>query len=241
MIAPTNTISPEWQNENALRSYPLADDSPAASAVPPWLVSDIRITCTRDYDTVYLSSAYVSPALVSIGISGRTGTGATVGLLTKTVTRDELEPYRTYAMDALSATASGVVAFGEIPADAAAVKMVFTPGEAPIVSGALVRVETPGVTRLVDPYHRTEATGIIDLSGNSEFRTSVDPDDPQTIVMTLTDLYRDLTTSVCDAVPSFTTCGETPVRSINGVTPTTENTTVGGETLPPGVIFLNFR
>ena len=93
-----------------------------------------------------------------------------------------------------------------------------------------MRVRAPGVTALVDPYHGTRATGIIDLSGNSEFRTSIgkkgqDDDLLHTIVFTLADTYRDITTSVCDATPSRDACGETPVKSINGVTPD-ENGTI---------------
>jgi len=246
MISPTNTISPEWQNENVLRAYPVADDAPAASLVPAWLIADLRVTCSDEYDVVYLSSVYVSPTLLSVGISGLRGTNPPVGLLTKTVTRDELEPFRTYSMDSLSPAASGAISFGEVPAWAEPVKLSFTPdahGNVPstIVQSAIVRVKTPGVTKIVDPYHGTEATGIVDLSGNSEFRTSLHPSIPNTIVVTLSDMYRDLTTSVCDAVPSFGTCGETPVKSINGVTPTLEPTEVGGATVPAGVIFINFR
>jgi hypothetical protein len=241
MISPTNTISPEWQNENAMRAYPLKDDAPAASLVPGWLISDLRVTCSDAYDVVYVSSVYVSHALLSVGISGRIGTNPPVGLLTKTVTRDELEPYRAYSMDRISETASGTIAFGAAHDDPYYLKISFTSDEAPLVQSSIVRVKAPGVTRIIDPYHGTSATGIIDLSGNSEFRTSIDPSDPHTIVVRLSDLYRDLTTSVCDAVPGFDTCGETPVKSINGVTPTLEQTVIGGETIPPGVIFINFR
>ena len=241
MISPTHTLSPEWQNENALRSYPLADDAPAAAVIPTWLIADLHITCADVYDTVYISSVYISPTLLSVGVSGCAGANQPVGLLTKTVTRDELEPFRAYGMDRISDTASGTVTFGEVPADAYPLKRTFTPAEAPLVQSAIVRTETPGITKIVDPYHGTEATGIIDLSGNSEFRTAVDTNDQHTIVITLSDLYRDLTTSVCDAVPAFETCCATPVKSINGVTPTTEPTVLDGETVPPGVIFINFR
>jgi len=227
MMSPTHTISPEWQNENALRAYPLEDDAPAASVLPAWLLSDIRVTCPHVYKTVYVSSAYVSDTLVSVAVSGVTGEeGAQpVGLLARTVTRDELEPFRTYSMDRMSAGASGAVAFGEVPPGTAPFHLAFSADEAPLVEAAIVRAETPGVAKIVDPYHGTEATGIIDLSGNSEFRTAVDAEDPQTIVFTLSDTYRDVTTSVCDATPSKDACGETPVKSINGVAPD-ENGTI---------------
>lgn len=230
MISPTHTISPEWQNENALRGYPLADDAPAASLIPPWLISDMRVTCPPGY-TPYISGVYVSPTLVSVSVSGDSGNGGPpVGLLVKAVTRDELEPFRTYSMDRMSDAASGTVAFGEAPSDAAPLKLSLSPAEAPLAQAAVTRADPPGVTRLFDPYHGVYASGIIDLSGNSEFTTSVDPRDPGTIVIALTDMYRDLTTSVCDAVPSFSTCGETPVKTVNGVAPD-----------PGGVIFLKFR
>jgi len=224
MISPTNTLSPEWQNENALRAYPIADDSPAASTVPTWLLTDLRVTCPPGYAKVYISSVYVSDTLVSVAISGMAG-GTVVGLLSRTVTRDELEPFRAYSMDRLSAEASGTVAFGEIPADATPFRMTFSADEAPIAGAAIVRASVPGVSRLTDRSHGVSAAGIIDLSGNNEFRTSVDAADPQTIVFTLSDVYRDIATSVCDATPSKDACGETPVRSINGVTPD-ENGTI---------------
>lgn len=224
MISPTHTVSPEWQNENSLRAYPLEDDAPAAAVLPPWLVVDIRVTCPSTYKQVYLSSAYVSDTLVSVAVSGVVNSGdPPVGLLTRTVTRDELEPFRSYSMDRISGDASGVVAFGEVPAGAA-LRLAFSPGEAPLVSAAVVRANVPGVTRIKDPYYGTTAAGIIDLSGNIEFRTAVDPADPQTIVFTLSDAYRDSTTSVCDATPSKDACGATPVKTLNGVAPDASGT-----------------
>lgn len=227
MISPTHTVSPEWQNENALRAYPLEDDAPAAPSIPTWLISDLRVTCPPVYARVYVSSVYVSDTLVSVAVSGiAAGEGSVpVGLLARTVTRDELEPFRAYSMDRMSDGASGAVAFGEIPAGAAPLRMSFTADEAPVAEAAIVRAEAPGVTAIVDPYHGTRASGIIDLSGNSEFRTAVDKDDPHTIVFTLADVYRDATTSVCDATPSKDACGATPVRTINGVAPD-ENGTI---------------
>jgi hypothetical protein len=213
-----------------LRSYPLTDDAPAASLIPTWLISDLKVTCSTGYRTVYLSCVYLSGTIVSVGVSGCRGDGTVVGLLTKTVTRDELEPFRSYSMERISDDAAGVIAFGEIPADATPFKLNPTHEQAPVVQSAIVQVETPGVTKIIDSAHGTEATGIIDLSGNSEFRTTVDERDPSTIVITLSDTYRDLTTSVCDAIPSFEACGRTPVKTINGVPPDDN-----------GVIRLRFR
>ena len=241
MMSPTTTVSPEWQNENSLRSYPIADDAPAASLVPPWLLSDMRVTCSDEYDSVYVSSVYVSETLLSVGVSGKIGSNPPVGLLARTVTRDELEPHRAYSMDRMSDTASGTVAFGEVPPHAPFLKLSFGPDDAPLAQSAVVRAKVPGVSRIVDPYHGLAASGIIDLSGNGEFRTYADPSDPSTVVVAMADMYRDLSTSVCDSVPSFDTCGQTPVRSINGVAPTSEPTVVGGVTVPPGVIFIDFR
>ena len=220
MIVPTHTLAPEWQNENTLRAYPLEDDAPAAAMLPTWLVADIRVTCPPEYAKVYISSAYLSDTLVSVAVSGATAGGGTpVALLARTVTRDELEPFRAYSMDRLSAEASGSVAFGEIPAGADPFRFAFSKDEARIVESALVRAAVPGVTRLVDPRYGAFASGVIDISGNSEFRTSVDPHDPQTIVFTLSDMYRDMTTSVCDDTPSLDNCGATPVKTLNGVAP----------------------
>lgn len=236
MNDPSHTISPEWHNENALRAYPLADDCKASEVIPPWLLVDLRVTVREAYDTVYVSSAYLSETLVSFAVSGVSGANPPVGLLARTVTRDELEPGRAYSLDSLDGLACGVVTFGEIPAEADSFKAIFAANEAPLAENAVVRVKSPGVTKLVDQVHGTEASGLIDLSGNSEFRTYLDPSDPtgKTIVIELTDLYRDLTTSVCSAAPSYDHCGETPVKSINGVTPVTEGADAG-------TLYLKFR
>lgn len=236
MMSPTHTISPEWQNENALRAYPLEDDAPAAAVLPAWLLSDLRVTCASPDGTVFVSSAYLSDTLVSVAVSlaetrppeepGGEPTTVVVGLCARTVTRDELEPFRTYSMDRMSDGASGTVAFGEIPAGAPPFRMTFSPGEAPLVEAAIVRAEAPGVTRIEDPGHGTAATGVIDLSGNSEFTTRVDPGNPQTIVFALSDTYRDITTSVCDVTPTRDACGATPVRTINGVAPDESGTII---------------
>lgn len=219
MIDTTHTVNPEWHNENALRAYPLADDCPASAVLPPWLLADLRVTADRRYTRVFLSSAYVSPALVSIGISGQEGDAAPVGLLVRTVTRDELEPGRAYALERVDGKACGTVVFGTIPSDAAGFKLNFGATEATFAEAAVLRAAAPGVEALVDAEHGLRASGIIDLSGNAEFRTARDPADPQTVIITLDDLYRDLTTSVCSSAPSFERCGMTPVKSINGVAP----------------------
>lgn len=224
MTSPTNTVSPEWQNENALRAYPLEDDCRAAAVLPAWLISDLRVTCPSRYTRVFVSSAYVSDTLVSVGISGRTSGGAVVGLLARTVTRDELEPHRAYRMDRISGDASGAVSFGEVPPGTEPFRLAFSADEAPVLEAALVRAPAPGVSRVVDPYHGTAADGVIDLSGNSEFRTYVDPADPHAVVFRLADVYRDMATSVCDATPSHDACGDTPVRTINGVAPDGDGT-----------------
>lgn len=219
MIMTSATVSPEWHNENALRAYPLSDDCRAAEEMPTWLLADLRVSVGAEYSRVFVSSAYLSDALVSFAVSGMTGSGKVVGLIAKTVTRDELEPGRAYAADSLDGESCGTVAFGEIPDGASPFKLRFGPDEAPLAEGAVVRVRPRGIVRITDPAHGTEASGIIDLSGSGEFRTYVDPEDPNTVVIELTDLYRDLTTSVCSSVPSFDNCGETPVRTVNGVAP----------------------
>lgn len=232
----SHTILPEWHNENALRAYPLADDCKAAEILPAWLLADLRVTVDSAYDRVFVSSAYLSDTLVSLAVSGAEGENPPVGLLARTVTRDELEPGRSYPMDSIDGRSCGVVTFGEIPSGADGFKGVFTANEAPLAANAVVRVKSPGVTKIVDPVHGTEASGLIDLSGNSEFRTYLDQSDTagKTIVIELTDLYRDLTTSVCSASPSADNCGETPVLTINGVPPVTEGDNAG-------TIYLRFR
>ena len=228
----THTLSPEWYNENALRAYPLRDDCRAASTVPTWLIADMRVTADSSYSHVFVRSVYLSATLVSVSVGGVTQDGTEIGLLARTVTRDELEPWRAYSMERLGGTAYGTIVFGEIPTGAEPFRHVFTGDDSPLAANAVVPVKAPGVTRIVDRAHGAYAAGIIDLSGNSEFRTYLDPDDEsgRTIVIELTDLYRDLTTSVCSATPSFDNCGETPVRSINGVKPDEE-----------GVLRLEFR
>ena len=232
MNDPSNTILPEWHNENAMRTYPLADDCPAGGILPTWLLSDLRVSVDASFDRVFVSSAYLSGTLVSVGISGTAGSDVPVGLLTKTVTRDELEPGRAYAFESMDGQAAGTVVFGEFPDDPAPFKFGFRPHESPLAANAFVRVKPPGVTRLVDPVHGTSVAGIVDLSGNNEFRTYLDPDDPsgRTIIIALSDLYRDISTSVCSASPSFDNCGKTPVKTINGVPPDGE-----------GRLYLKFR
>jgi hypothetical protein len=214
MISPTHTVSAEWQNENALRAYPLVDDCKAADVLPAWLLTDLRVTIDSTYEKVYVSSAYVSDTLVSVAVSG-VRSGREVGLLAKTLTRDELEPYAAYSMDVLG-SASGLVAFGEIP-DFASFGLSFGPDDAPLVESAVTHVRAPGVTKIVDAAFGAEATGIVDLSGNSEFRTYLDSDGY--VVVELVDMYRDLTTSVCNSTPSYSACGRTPVKTISGVAP----------------------
>ncbi len=214
MISPTHTVSAEWQNENALRAYPLADDCRAADVLPTWLVTDMRVTVDASYERIYVSSAYVSASLVSVAVSGVKG-GREVGLLAKTLTRDELEPYAAYSMDVIG-QASGLVAFGEIP-DFASFDLRFGPDDAPLAEAAVTHARAPGVTRIVDAAYGAEATGIVDLSGNSEFRTYLDADG--FVVVELADMYRDMTTSVCNSTPAYSACGRTPVKTISGVAP----------------------
>lgn len=229
MTSPTHTLSPEWQNENELRAYPLQDDAPAGAVLPAWFLSDLRVTCGSPDGVVFISSAYLSDTLVSVAVSvaetlppetpGGEPRTVVSGLLARTVTRDELEPRRAYSMDRLSEAGSGMVAFGEIPPDAAPFRLTFGPGDAPLAESAVVRTAGPGVKSVADRARGTAVSGIVDLSGNSEFRTYEDPEAPNTIVVELSDAYREMTTSACSATPSFDACGATPVRTINGVAP----------------------
>lgn len=228
MITPTNTLTAEWQNGNSLRAYPISDDAPAASVIPAWLISDVSITMPSTLTQAFVSSAYVSGTLLSVGISARYANGGTVGLLACTVARDGLIPGRPYAMDSFG-KASGTMSFGEPPVDAELGNWRFGADEAPLVASAVTRIMSPGVTGIVDPAHGTRADGIIDLSGNSEFRTYRVPGTSK-VVVTLADSYRDLTTSVCNRTPSLDSCGGTPVATINGVPPD-----------PSGNITIRFR
>lgn len=219
-VEPTNSISPEWGNSNTLRAFPLADDAPAASVIPTWLLADLHITVSAEYGDVFVSSVYLSPTLISVGISAMRD-GSAEGILARTVAVDGLKPCTSYPMDSFG-NAAGAVAFGEGEPVAFPIKHVFGPEDAPIAEGAIVRMAAPKVSCISDPVFGEKAEGLIDLSGNSEYYTRRDPEIREKVWVHLSEAYRAAVTSVCNSVPSLDSCGDVPVKTINGVEPTPE-------------------
>lgn len=232
----THTTSPEWYNENELRAFPLADDARGAARIPPACVVDMAVTVDGLFERVFLSSFYLSQTVVSLSVSGVDAGGVAHGLLTCTRTRDELAPYRTCGMDAVSDLACGVVVFGDLSLpsvpDCAAgpLKLRLSPDDGALHPAVVTRAETGWISRVVDDAHETSARGIVDLSGNPAFTTSLrEIGDTRYVQIAAADGVAEQVASTCNTKPSLDACGMTPVKSINGVRPT-----------PSGVITLRF-
>lgn len=209
----------DWLNQNALRSYPLAEGTSGLDdrgiALPQSLLVDMTVLCPDPTAEVRLSQAWYSPGLagISLVVGGDPAATATVSWATyKAGTAVPLVPYPD------TVGIQGWVVFGASPRVVQSrVTHNFATGAQSRLDAAAVRAIRPPGVRSIDATSGTaRAAGLVRILTDGQLRVYRDPDDASTIRVAISsiDAQRSFLGPCNDVAPVAA-----PIRSINGVCP----------------------
>lgn len=218
----------QFENVNALRSFPFQDESALVDRegrpFPKDLVVDLHLVVPladgASLPEVRLTSAHVSPAMVSVCFVSRAG-GRT-DALSATVSRDAFEPYVPYRLEKLhgSEDVGGIVTFGdfEFPGFPETYFM-----DAKVHSCCVAAYKPAGLRRFVDPRSGESVSGDAQIGFTGYVSTSLDG---KSFSLSLEDGAAEALASECSVASGSEACGATPIASINGVRPDDEGNIV---------------
>lgn len=218
-----------WYEENEERKYPLDDNAGMALAdvrISESFLADLHISAPNTVGELYISSASITPSLVSFTIMGDIPVAA-ISIV------QPVTPHRTYNLEPLTAGVAGWVSFGEyvrtVRDTQVASHLTFTDTEGKL---------NPKIVYLYDPLPVTSlgVTGFVNkLVGDlklvagadlvvEEITVTVNDTEHRAIVIRLDGSLNDQKTFTkytgdCGKRPEEFTCPEEPVRTINGVSP----------------------
>jgi len=225
MSAYSDISDAQFENVNALRSYPFADcgslQDRLGRCLPSDVIVDLHFVVPAPQDgqlaEVSMTGVHISRSMVSACfVSGSNA-------LSVTVSMDEFIPYFPYRLEQLagSSDAGGIVTFGD-----------FKKPEEPetyFLSRAIVHPcciatsDPPKLRRFFDPRSGSYVSGDaeIDFSGyvnasreGNSFKINMEDGAAETLA------------SECLKISGADNCGATPISSINGVRPDSEGNIV---------------
>lgn len=210
----------QWYNENEGRAYPLSELATLVDingvTLPNDILVDLCVLVPPIHQNVYVSSIRITPALVSIGISSDVS-----GLLVGTFTRDSVRPYAAYALTALVDNVSGHVTFGEHRSVITEDYRFASVAASGLATRAVHVVDTLPVNKLLKLYGNPNQSirGLVRLVAGSGLAITQDPDDSETILITLNADLAQAFASPCTEVANADACGAPPIRRINNICP----------------------
>lgn len=221
----------QYENVNALRSYPFACDGPIVSTsgfeLPTGTIVDLRMVVPADLPengeaqiavsppaSVKMTSLHVSESMISVCF--RSESGGRSDALSVTVTRETFKPYFPYRMEKLigSSDIGGVVTFGDILFPGSPETYFFNDAE--IATCCIAVAKPPALRSFVDRRSGESVSGDVDISfsghivaepSEGAFRLSLQNGSAEELM------------SECNDVNAGNACGATPISTINGVSP----------------------
>lgn len=218
----TGVGTSQWENSNASRRYPLADDAdlscPFGEPMPASFLSDACIMVPSWMDSsggVFVSCAHSGPGLVSVSLS----VGGE-GVCTCTVPAASFEPYRPYQVVPVGdSPVRGCVSFGDVVQDGA---RTWRPAACRLSGFAVHSIPVGRLVRFLDDRNGESVSGdvrfVVQTDVGLEHSGDWEQTGEETTYFSLTGGLDDATKSLCDRG------GETPgtipyITSINGVRP----------------------
>jgi hypothetical protein len=207
----------EWFNDNENRPYPIEEGATGTALsgvqLPFDVLADLSISVPRDIvDDVYISMVGLTSTLKTISIST-----ATEGLLVGTFSSPE--PHTVLALEPLVDNVSGFVAWGSYRPQAVREIYEFSGLAASKVTERAVRgfdnLPVTSVARLNGNPDQL-LRGLVNLQAGAN--VSITSDGTKITVSLREDVQEDFV-GPCDRDSAFTSCGRTPIRTINGVGP----------------------
>lgn len=207
----------QWENENALRKYPLSelatcvDD--AGKEFPTGILTGLSIVSFSKLDGPRVSSLYVGPRLVSLIISDGSGPIASA-----TVT--DVKPFSQVALEPTRPGVSGSVEFGEFDASAPSSYRFSTVEQSGILPFCVVEFPDSGITEVVDDISGESATGVVSFDFGSAASADVEIiDDKPEIVLRLSDSIARSLSNGCVPTDLGKSCIAPVIQTINGISP----------------------
>ena len=206
----------QFENANEGRSYPFEDDavleSDSGAVLPDEVVADMHLVIPRG-TSARLSSAYISPHMVSICVSVHGSREAAMSCIVKA---SELVAYTPYRLEKLTGSedVGGIVTFGKIDFQAAAGSYRFSAKRIGIAESAVSRYTPARLRRIVDPRTGKSVSGDVDI----DFSTYIEASRLDGGVrLSLSEGANDVLLSKCYRDVVDNPCGATPIERINGV------------------------
>ena len=204
----------QWENESALRKYPLADGSSGIDdlgrALPDDFIVDLSMTSFSTLRNLRLSGAYSGPSVVSVVFSDDSGPVAHATARKPEVGVVALEPDR----DGVS----GTVEFGNVDFTGSFRFSSF--GQSGILPFCVLEFPECGVVEFVDDTSGEKAEGDVSFNFGRAVLVSIARDN-ETNVVTLTpstSMAKSLSTG-CVPTDLNTACIAPVIRTFNGVSP----------------------
>lgn len=248
MSAYIHMASAQFENANALRSYPFQEGSTLVDdlgrRLPDNVVADLHMFVPADMEDgvgvavpeVKMTSVHLSQSMVSVCFVSKFG--GISSALSVTVAAANLRPYVPYRLEKLvgSYDVGGIVTFGEMELPAFPETYRFNPdgdesnpfnpyGENAIVHPCCIAVAKPaGLRGFVDRRSGERVSGDvrIDFSGYVETEKN-----GKSFRLSLSEDAASELMPRCEGLPDGVgPCGATPIRTINGVRPDEEGNIV---------------
>lgn len=214
----------QWCNENEGRAYPVREDADrlarSGAQLPNNLITDMRIMLPREYDSVYVSSAWLTNTLCGISLSCNVGP-----LCSAVVYLPAYEVYSAVPLEPMPGVhnVSGWVSFGTYRS-AAHRNLIFDPGHTDISEHAKSIVCDLPVTniRRLNGEPADAASGLVHVEPGSHMKIYGEQDNSIVFAIDPAEASA-LFAGPCYAdISQEEGCGAPVLQSINGVRPDAE-------------------
>ena len=239
---------PNFQNQNALRRYPLDDAATAETDEGLLMPGDILVDCYIQFPStagayLFISSIYASERVVSLtllasnqpatssGCGGSTSSqtpSAFVPIAAVTVKRDELVEGRQYAINAMYPGVGGWVVFGPCRQEATFRGTFTSVSQSQLASRVCRAYEPLPVTSMGLLYQSPALTGLIRISGGLDVTVRKVQRDIEGVTRDVLAIALDnrpdrntleIYKGPCQGRPESGSCLIPPVETINEITP----------------------
>ena len=169
----------QWENENSLRSFPFMEDTclvdDNGKRLPDGIISDISVYSQNKYgygvsSKIRVSCVYLGKELVSVSLVDKNS-----GILSITLTKEDLEPWRPYMLTPLAPGWAGYITFADFLWPDTPQTYYFSrwqdedkehgipPPQAVLDPHSIFGVGGPRVEKFLDTATNQEATGFVEF------------------------------------------------------------------------------
>ena len=207
----------QWENQNALRKYPLSDLATcvddSGEKLDPGIVTGVSIISFRHLSNPRLAGLYIGEDIVSAIFADDTGP---LGQATATLPLAD----RTVALSPMDPRVSGSVEFGSDDSFMPCSLRFSTAAQSAILPFCSIEVPDGGVTGIVDSKNGTSHTGDLAFNFGNGVVVSVEKTtNGGTVTLSPSDSIARSISTGCVPTDLDTSCIAPVIRTFNGVKP----------------------